>query len=67
MSDYEGTPKTLREAVVRGLGADGGHDDVERSVRDFLAQKFTIAEMKHAYASEALGELWSLITGEERK
>lgn len=62
-----GTPKTLKEAVRRAL--DVGRlstisDDVTENVRDFLAQRFAVALLKHDEYEECLCELWTAITGE---
>lgn len=47
--------QTLEEAVKQG----------PESVRNFLSQKFTTANLKHGYAVEAIEELWTMITGEQ--
>jgi len=66
------TPKTLTEAIRNGLaevrtivefggGADAGAT-VEKHVRDFLAQKFTVDVMDFPGAQD----LWKRITEKER-
>ena len=61
----EGTPRTLRQAIVNGL-RDGSEkeraDEMVLHVRDFLGQKFNVAMMDE---SVTVTELWEKITGEK--
>jgi hypothetical protein len=54
----KGTPKTLREAV------EHSNETTERSVRDYLAQKFTVAmtEAPDVETELLLRKLWEAIT-----
>ncbi len=56
MKANQGTPRTLREAIENGRQEGNRSPDaaqaIEMNVRDFLAQKFTIAILKGASEEE---------------
>lgn len=73
-----GTPNTLAAAIVRGLvtaktvcmsleEADALAREVEKNVRDFLAQRFCTAILKHdgMGVSGPMSELFTEITGKK--
>jgi hypothetical protein len=72
------TPTTLSQSIAHGLKecADITQDNrlvaieaslIEQHVREFLSQKFATIQNEHGYASEAIQELWTMITREEVK
>lgn len=59
---FGGTPKTLEEAIARALAIGPLSSVRERlygSIRDFCAQKFTVAE----FAQMTPAQLWEMIFG----
>lgn len=58
----QGTPLTLKQAIGNG---SGDTEDIKNHVRDFLAQKFTVAFMNANTDQEiALRALWNMIVVE---
>jgi hypothetical protein len=64
----KGTPKSLREAIENGLAdsvGEGYAASVERHVRDFIAQRFSVALMRYEFAGEGLSKVYEEITGKK--
>jgi len=68
-----GTPKTLKEAIRNGASVAKGlefDETIKKHVRDFMAQKFSVAMLKSETiknkleVEELLEELWTNLTGE---
>lgn len=68
----KGTPKTLREAIQNALDDPNAVDEekaqirpevIEQHVRDYLAQKFSVAFI----SDQSPQELWEAITGQKSR
>lgn len=64
--DSPGTPKTLKEAIANGFKVSETNPDKAQNilysyVKDFLSQKFTIAQLGNP-SVKAFEELWKEIT-----
>lgn len=68
MADYQGTPKTLDHAVYVALCVGPLSEIRERAYRvfkDFLAQRFGAAMLKHPECDKILKELFEKIVKRE--
>ena len=68
----EGTPSSMREAIMRALcigPASGVQERLELAMRDYLAQRFGVAMLRTTTPAEQelIKELWNRITGETMK
>lgn len=65
-----GTPKTLLQAILNGMcigTAKESPETIKLHVRDFLAQKFSVATLKCKTDQEVelVQDLWFKVTGEK--
>lgn len=58
-----GTPETLREAIENALKEGQDPARIEVHIRDYLAQKFSVAFFDNRANETCIEELWYRITG----